>query len=312
MTEPAQRRGRRSSLRHSIMLDHLPDIIRSKILLEYISQEALHDRGDRGDLQSLIRLGSASKQWSQWVYRETPGLWQYIGSEKMRSMTDKQLDAFLHRTNAKEVLQKIRLNYCFGITGTGLKPLHGSTMLRMLDLRVGTRKSYKPTKALQDAYNKGVTPDLKAIVSFVETIPPFSVAKGSVPCVLETILLPESMSMGGRKRWRGYEDALIGLQRIFRKINRTNPRPCPRSSCGNPNIHYWPNSRQFNEMSIVTYCSNCQLLDGEIYYGKEPDTGILRGCNAKTCKKEFDFADSTICCEYKGSAMRLYFHVSSL
>ena len=311
MTEPNQRRGR-SSLRRSIMLDHLPDIIRSKILLEYISQEALHDRGDRGDLQSLIRLGSASKQWSQLVYRETPGLWQAIGCEKMVSMTDKQLDAFLRRTNAKEVSQRIRLNYCFGITGTGLKPLHGSTILRMVDLRVGTFKTYKPlTKAAQDAYDKPIAPDLKAIVSFVDTIPPFSVAKGSAPCLLETILLPESKFIGGRKRWRGYEDALIGLQRMFRKINRTNPRPCP-DSCGNPNIYYWPNSRQLNEMSIVTYCTKCQLLDGEIYYGKEPDTGILRGCNAKTCKKEFDFADSTICCEYKGSAMRLYFHVSSL
>ena len=319
MTEPAQRRSRsRSSLRRSILLDHLPDIIRSKILLEYISQEALHDRGD---LQSLIRLGSASRQWSQLVDRETPGLWEKIGCEKMRSMTDKQLDAFLRRTNAKEVLQEIRLDYCFGITGTGLKPLHGSTMLRMVDLRVGTFKSYKPTKALQDAYDKRVAPDLKAIVSFVETIPPFSGDNGTVPCSLETLLLPGESS-GGKKRWNGYKDALIGLQRMFRKINRTSTRPCPRSSCGNPSIHYWLSSRQLNQMSIVTYCTKCHRLDDEDHddeeeeieecYKNKPDTGILNGCKGETCKKEFDFAESTICCEYEGAVMRLYFHALSL
>jgi hypothetical protein len=236
------------------------------------------------------------------VYRETPGLWQEIGCEKMVLMTDKQLDAFLRRTNAKEVLKTIRLNCCYGITGSGLKSLHGSTMLRLVDLRVGTFKSYKPTKAVQDAYDKRVAPDLKAIVSFVETIPPFSAASGNGPCSLETILLPkEPMSIGGRKRWNGYKDALIGLQRMFRKINRTSTRPCPRSSCGNPSIQFWPNSRELNEMRIITYCTKCRMFDG-----------ILDGCNAKTCKKEFDFADSTICCEYEGAIMRLYFHMPSL
>ena len=308
MTEHAQRSGRsRSSLRRSILLDHLPHAVRSKILTEFISHEALHHRGD---LQSLIRLGSVSKQWSQLVYRETPGLWQEIGGEEMRSMTDKQLDAFLRRTNAKEVLKTIRLNKCYGITGTGLNPIRGSTMLRVVDLRVGSFKPYKPTKALQDAYDKRVTPDLKAIVSFVETIPPFSVAKGGEPSSLETILLPD-VSSGGKKRWNGYKDALIGLQRMFRKINRTSTRPCPRSSCGNPNIQFWPNSNELNEMSIVTYCTKCHRLNDEPWYDEEeeieehykdkPDTGILGGCNAKTCEKEFDFADSTICCEYKGA-----------
>ena len=47
-------------------------------------------------------------------------------------------------------------------------------------------------------------------------------------------------------------------------------------------------------------------------YKNKPDTGILNGCKGETCKKEFDFAESTICCEYEGAVMRLYFHALSL
>ena len=111
MTEPVQRRGRSSSsLRRSILLDHLPDAVRSKILLEFISHEALNPGA--GSVKDLFQLGSASKQWSQWVYRDTPGLWKRFGynwKNMTTAMTDGQLAALLRRVNGKEVVEEISL-----------------------------------------------------------------------------------------------------------------------------------------------------------------------------------------------------------
>ena len=320
MNQQQKQPTRRSSRRNSIFLDHLPDAVRSKILLEFISQEALHGRGD---IKSLVRLSSTSKQWSQLVFRDTPQLWEKVGCQKMASMTDKQLAALLRRTNAKEVMKEINLNICYGVSGTGLEPLKGSTVLRRINLDVGSLRPYSPpppknkatttaklakTKALEEAYSKRVNPDLKAIVSFVETIPPFSTANDNVSGILDMVVLP-GLWRGGKKRWKGYKDALVGLQRMFRKNFRSSPLPCPRPTCDNTNMHFWLNSKELNKMCITFYCTKCHRLDNEDFYNDEeeeeineyyqekPDTGILGACNVETCKKEFDISDFTICCE---------------
>ena len=321
MNQQQKQPTRRSSRRNSIRLDHLPDAVRSKILLEFISQEALNFF--RGDITSLVRLGGTSKQWSQWVYRDTPQLWEKIGCRKMALMTDGQLAALLRRTNAKEVMKEIDLRFCYGITGTGLDPLKGSTALHCINLNIGSRippklvQTEKTTataiasaKARQDAYSKRVDPDLKAIVSFVETIPPFSTANNNArKDLLQNIILP-NLSSGGKKRWKGYKEALVGLQRMFRKNFRISSLPCPRSTCGNSSMYFWLNSKSLNEMYFKTYCTKCHREDNEDHHEDwedeeemekhclgNPDTGILGDCSVKTCKKQFDFTDFTICSE---------------
>ena len=163
MTEPARRASSRRSLRRSIQLDHLPDAVRSKILLDFISHEALHPGGG-SSVKDLFHLGSTSKQWGQWVYRDTPGLWKRFGYnwDKMTTaMTDRQLAALLRRVNGKEVVEDISLAMCTQISGPGLEPLRGSTVLRSANLcfrgRGGTRND--------DDEKKMIDIDLKAIVS---------------------------------------------------------------------------------------------------------------------------------------------------
>ena len=328
MNQQQKQPTRRSSRRNSILLDHLPDAVRSKILVEFISQEALDFFG-AGDIKSLVRLGETSKQWGQFVYRDTPQLWEKIGCRKMASMTDGQLAALLRRTNAKEKTKEINLKICYSITGTGLEPLKGSTALRSINLNIGSHRPPKlvqtekttatamaSAKAREDAYSKRVDPDLKAIVSFIETIPPFSTANNNAPpTVLEMVKLPH-VSSGGKKRWKGYKEALVGLQRMFRKNFRTSPLPCPRPTCDNANMHVWLSSKELNRMFITFYCTKSHRQDNEDHedwdeedmekhYQANPDTGILDDCSVKTCKKQFDFADFTICSEYDRTNVRM-------
>ena len=297
MNQQQKQPTRRSSRRNSIRLDHLPDAVRSKILLEFISQEALHGRGD---IKSLLRLGEASKQWSQLVFRDTPQLWAKVGCQKMGLMTDKQLAALLRRTNAKEVLKKIDLRYCYGITGTGLDPLKGSTALNSINLNIGAIRPHK-AKALEDAY-KRVVPDLKAIVNFVETFPPFSTANVNAPGILE-MELPGGSRGVGKKRWNGYRASLLALQKSFRKnfttTVRGNPLPC--TSCGKP-MQYWLSTPDLSRMSVMTYCTKCHSFNGDYigdddddYFEEHPDTGILQNCYSKGCKKEYNRDNFLVC-----------------
>lgn len=294
---------RRSSRRNSIRLEHLPDAIRSKILLEFISHEALQPSCDLlqlstvgGSVKDLLNLGLTSKQWSQWVYRDTPGLWRKFGynwSNMEAAMTDDQLAALLRRINGKEVVEDISLAMSTQIIGSGLEPLRGSTVLRSANLRFRGRGG-SDGKKLPDI-------DLKAIVSIVESFPPFSGRTLASPG-LYSLKLFHHESTTGKKRWNGYKESLLGLQRSYRKnfcsSVRGNPLPC--TNCGKPTQH-WLSTPDLCSMSVTTYCTACHSLNGDHncdddeYSEEHPDTGILEGCYSEGCKKAYDHDNFLVC-----------------
>jgi hypothetical protein len=51
------------------------------------------------------------------------------------NMSDKGLESFLVRCNAKERMHSLDLSYCRHLTGCGLGPLLGSSIVEVLDLR---------------------------------------------------------------------------------------------------------------------------------------------------------------------------------
>ena len=296
MTEPNQRRGRgrsRSSLRRSILLNHLPDAVRSKILLEFISHEALNPGA--GSVKDLFQLGSASKQWSQWVYLDTPGLWKRFGynwKNMTTAMTDGQLAALLRRVNGKEVVEEISLSMCTQMSGSGLEPLRGSTMLRSANLCFrgrgvqGTNGEKRPDI------------DLKAIVSIVESFPPFSGRTLANPGICSLTLFSHEGN-SGKKRWKGYKEALLGLQKAYRKNFssnvRGNPLPCPK--CEKP-MQRWLCTPDISKMGVDSYCTHCHSLNGDGVcddddFPEHPDTGILQDCGS--CKKQCDFDNLLVC-----------------
>lgn len=284
MPELTQRRG---------LLDHLPDAVRSKILLEFIGHEALHPAGWHrgGSVKDLFQLGSASKQWSQWVYLDTPGLWKRFGynwKNMTTAMTDEQLAALLRRVNGKEVVEEISLLMCTQMSGSGLEPLRGSTVLRSANLRFRGRGDRNNDE------KKWPDIDLKAIVSIVESFPPFSGRTLASPGISSLTLFGHEDN-SGKKRWRGYKDALLGLQKVYRKSMRDNPRPCPM--CEKP-MQVWLRTPDIRTMGVDSYCTHCHSLNGDIICDDDdlqgrPDTGILQDC--RSCKKQFDFDNFLVC-----------------
>ena len=112
-------------------LETLPDDLRSKLLIDFMGKD---------DIPSLIQLASSSHSLQSAVYRDTPALWTRIDFGRLEKavkerLTDKSLEALLSKVNAGKVTTDLILYGCTGVTGTGIKPLRGSTVLESIDLR---------------------------------------------------------------------------------------------------------------------------------------------------------------------------------
>ena len=294
-------------------LDGLSDSVRSKILLEYIGNESLDGisgRYSKGSMSTLVRLALSSKQWSRWVYHETPGLWQRIGAVCMVTMTDEMLAALLIRTNAIDVLEDLDLTYCCQVTGVGLEPIRGSIALRRINLMCKGKNflAWKWSTLRRNGKQiKEVDLDEDAVMSIVESFPPFATdayndfGVGGVGSGLLSIVLPHQyrFEKSGKKRRRSYQETLIDLQKLYRKnfnqrIKGTS-LPCP--SCG-ASMQFWLHCPSLHEMTIKTYCTKCHREDEKFDYSAdtpddEVDIGILKGCDR--CNQRFDAADLIVC-----------------
>mmetsp|Transcript_37822 Transcript_37822/g.76967 ORF Transcript_37822/g.76967 Transcript_37822/m.76967 type:complete len:323 (+) Transcript_37822:269-1237(+) len=112
-------------------LETIPDELRSKLLIDFVGKD---------DIPSLIQLASSSKNLQSAVYRDTPALWTTLDfgrleKEVKERLTDKPLETLLSKVNAGKVTTDLILYGCNGVTGTGIKPLRGSTVLESIDLR---------------------------------------------------------------------------------------------------------------------------------------------------------------------------------
>jgi hypothetical protein len=105
-----------SSLPHDILIDSV---------LSYL------------DLYSLIKFSGTSKSCRKIVYNDIPkDRFAKINLNGNQNITDDQLHAFLDNINANQNTRVLSLVGCTKITGTGLVPLSGSSVLEDIDLRV--------------------------------------------------------------------------------------------------------------------------------------------------------------------------------
>jgi len=91
------------------------------------------------DLHSLVVFSGCSRICRDVVFKQTPkDCWEtiYLCGGKPCSINDDQLSAFLRNINAVENTRVLSLVGCPSLTGRGIEPLTGSTVLEDIDLRV--------------------------------------------------------------------------------------------------------------------------------------------------------------------------------
>eukprot|EP00984_Skeletonema_dohrnii_P039080 scaffold43055_cov178-Skeletonema_dohrnii-CCMP3373.AAC.3 len=91
------------------------------------------------DLHSLVVFSGCSRICRDVVFKQAPkDRWEtiYLCGGKPCSINDDQLSAFLRNINAVENTRVLSLVGCPSLTGRGIEPLTGSTVLEDIDLRV--------------------------------------------------------------------------------------------------------------------------------------------------------------------------------
>jgi hypothetical protein len=190
----------------------------------------------------------------------------------------------LIRINAKDVLEKIGISYCNNITGIGLEPIRGSTVLRRFVMRSGISRPVP-------------TSDTESLVRTVESLFPFSTTCDSTPINNFPGLL--HLKLPGRID----EKYIKKLHKLFRDNYTKHMKDCKLfcPKCKN-SIQFWFESRSLHDMSVEMYCTKChehnenylEYWDPEEEDGVDHvDLGMLDGCDF--CNRDFDYKNSTIC-----------------
>jgi hypothetical protein len=179
----------------------------------------------------------------------------------------------LIRINAKDVLENLKLRYCSNITGIGLEPIRGSTVLRQLIMR----RFFGPAPPL----------DVKSLVRTIESLFPFSANNPSNTSFPGPLCLVLPMYIGdSRHDWYIGDRLDWGkLQKLFRDNYTKHKKDCKFlcPKCKN-SMQFWFVSCSLNEMSIKTYCTKCHDYKG----------GMLSGCHS--CKRDFDYTKNSAIC----------------
>mmetsp|Transcript_15332 Transcript_15332/g.33146 ORF Transcript_15332/g.33146 Transcript_15332/m.33146 type:complete len:422 (+) Transcript_15332:60-1325(+) len=241
-------------------LDGLPEVVRRKILVEYLGDASI-------DLLSLLRLASTSLSWSKRVYGEVL-LWKRIDFSKVDSaardrLTDRLLLAFLRRVDSRYATEELSLASCHRLTGRGIGPLRGSKVLRKLDLR------FVPTQG-----SRASDIDLESLQRTLGSIAPFScgsttksgasaaAASAVTPKYpgLQAVYLPE-LQYGMDKRSHEvkltYSSMIKTFHRSFIDISKESGTAFDCKTCKQPNGRKHFASNFVSYMAIRSVCTEC-------------------------------------------------------
>ena len=151
------------------------------------------------DLHSLVVFSGCSRICHDVLFKQTPkDRWEtiYLCGGKPCSIDDDQLSAFLRNINAVENTKVLSLVGCPSLTGRGIEPLTGSTVLEDIDLRV---RGTFPLKG-QLAKLCGVSSfDNLFVTSVLRTMLPLTASEVIAPFQLRRVaILPPKNSTGVR------------------------------------------------------------------------------------------------------------------
>ena len=143
----------------------------------HLSTDAIGHILDYLDLVSLLRLAGCNSVLRKYTYKDNGRIWKVIdfGSKECiisgasKFIVDYQLRALLHNCRAREHCQVLKLTGCIQISGNGLDPLRGSSMLREIDLRLNDSVRFSAVEI-----------DTKSVLSVLSSMPPIA-QEGTVP-----------------------------------------------------------------------------------------------------------------------------------
>jgi len=226
------------------------------------------------DVHRLSPISKAIISASQWDILD----FEDVNKELANKLTDDDISAVLTCINAHDVLKRLKLCGCTNITGIGLHPLRGSTVLEQIDISL-VGKYECPYPAPKSKISDGVVaPILVSIVS-------------SIGCSLKCI----QFHIDWKRQWE-HPYPLQDFQRRYNELFSTR-RDMICSKCnviiqgiddwtdGNHNFH----NRKICYDCLKPLCSDCRRDD-------EMNPGFcLQSCN--TCNKTYctDCITSTRC-----------------
>ena len=116
----------------TVPMDGLPSDAIRLIFNDYIG-------GAANDILSLVRISTCSKGLQRCIFQDSPFLWEEINMNNVeekyqKRFRDKHLEAILRRSNSVLLTQRLSLNGCRALRGSGIAPLRGSTMLKEIYL----------------------------------------------------------------------------------------------------------------------------------------------------------------------------------
>lgn len=162
-------------------------------------------------------------------------LWQNVHFHDEPStaarLTDEALETLLRRVSARQHTVRLNLRDCFLVSGSGLKELVGSKVLRELDLRRGTGQASQPTGTLG---NPAIL-NAQAIATLIQSCGWYA---------LEQVYVGQAATRRAERNFfpsaAGIEAALRGLKQAQRrrrrrcdscKLKSMDKESCPKPNC---------------------------------------------------------------------------------
>ena len=188
-------------MQSSIGIDNDRGAASSKLLTEaFVPQHILVDSILAYlDLHSLVVFSGCSRICHDVVFKQTPkDRWEtiYLCGGKPCSIDDAQLSAFLRNINAVENTKVLSLVGCPSLTGRGIEPLTGSTVLEDIDLRMrGTfpLKGELAKRQGDSSFNKHSS----FITRVLRTMLPLTASEDIAPFKLRRVVLPRATKSDG-------------------------------------------------------------------------------------------------------------------
>ena len=205
---------------------------------------------------------------------------EYIEKELANKLTDEDMNAVLKSIGAQDVLKKLKLCGCINITGIGLHPLRGSTVLEQIDISIAGKNEKPKINPEPQISGEAVVPILESIISI----------NG---CSLKYIKFPRKWRVG-----RKDNELLAQFNRRYndmftRRSSRLCCTHCKTSMRDNGNWMGTGNLHNFICYDCLKpFCSECADETGE-GIGSLKYCGI---CEKDYCQECMDIPHCASCC----------------
>jgi len=175
------------------------------------------------DLHSLVIFSGCSSLTKDIVFKQMPtGRWETIQiccRGRPCTINDEQLAAFLHNINAVEKTRLLSLVGCPSLTGRGIEPLSGSTVLEDIDLRF---RGTLPLKGRDGKRNGDSSIDTAVVTRILRTmLPPTADEDRIAPFALRRVVFRPTVPNPSNSSRFGYNHDIVQFWSYFQCCKRS-------------------------------------------------------------------------------------------